>query len=166
MSEPSSPAKALFFYEGWETFQNVLCAALAPLTDEQLHLRTAPNLRSVGDNLRHIIGARARWFYMLMGIGGELFANLSEWDRPNQPERSASALIDGLQQSWGVIRATLTEWTADDLTYTYPNEDREPGEPETFSRQWVIWHLIEHDIYHGGEISQILGANGLKGVDL
>jgi hypothetical protein len=21
------------------------------------------------------------------------------------------------------------------------------------SRQWVIWHVIEHDLHHGGELS-------------
>jgi uncharacterized damage-inducible protein DinB len=35
-----------------------------------------------------------------------------------------------------------------------------------FTRQWVVWHLIEHDLHHGGEISLILGSNGLTGLDL
>jgi uncharacterized damage-inducible protein DinB len=29
----------------------------------------------------------------------------------------------------------------------------------------VVWHVMEHDIHHGGEISQILGSNGLSGFD-
>jgi hypothetical protein len=29
-----------------------------------------------------------------------------------------------------------------------------------------VWHVLEHDLHHGGEISLILGSNGLPGLDL
>ncbi|HEX4716084.1 MAG TPA: DinB family protein [Ktedonobacteraceae bacterium] len=32
------------------------------------------------------------------------------------------------------------------------------------TRQWIIWHVIEHDLHHGGEISLILGTHGLTGI--
>jgi uncharacterized damage-inducible protein DinB len=28
-----------------------------------------------------------------------------------------------------------------------------------------VWHVLEHDVHHGGAISQILGSNGLPGLD-
>jgi uncharacterized damage-inducible protein DinB len=37
---------------------------------------------------------------------------------------------------------------------------------QTFTRQWVVWHLVEHDLHHGGEVSLILGSHGLTGLDL
>jgi uncharacterized damage-inducible protein DinB len=36
----------------------------------------------------------------------------------------------------------------------------------TRSRGWVIYHVLEHDTHHGGEISQILGSNGLAPLDV
>jgi hypothetical protein len=30
----------------------------------------------------------------------------------------------------------------------------------------VVWHLIEHDLHHGGEVSLILGMHGLGAPDL
>jgi len=30
----------------------------------------------------------------------------------------------------------------------------------------VIWHLIEHDLHHGGEIALTLGLHGLAAPDL
>ena len=30
------------------------------------------------------------------------------------------------------------------------------------SRSWVIYHVMEHDLHHGGEVSLILGMNGLR----
>jgi uncharacterized damage-inducible protein DinB len=37
---------------------------------------------------------------------------------------------------------------------------------QTFTRQWVIWHLMEHELHHGGEISLILGTHGLPALNL
>jgi uncharacterized damage-inducible protein DinB len=163
---PDQPTDAAYFYQGWETYQGLLIKALSSLTPEQLALRSREGLRSVGENARHIIGARARWFHMLMGLGDEEFIAMCPWDRPGEPERTAAELIHGLEHTWQIMHAALESWSPADLAYAYPNTDREPGEPESFTRQWVIWHLIEHDVFHGGEISQILGANGITGIDL
>jgi uncharacterized damage-inducible protein DinB len=34
------------------------------------------------------------------------------------------------------------------------------------SLQWIIWHVLEHDIHHGSEISTTLGVHGLPVVEL
>lgn len=159
-------ASALDLYRGWETYQDLLIRAISHLTPEQLTYRTAAHLRSVGENCRHIIGARARWCHIILGLGDEVLADLARWDRDNMPARTAPELVAGLQSSWAVLRDALSSWTPPDLAHLIPNTDREPGEPEVFTRQWVIWHLIEHDLHHGGEVSQILGSHGLSGVDM
>jgi uncharacterized damage-inducible protein DinB len=158
----------LYFYQGWENYQELLSKALAPLTPEQLALRPAPHLRSISEDVRHIIGARARWCHQVLELGNddEAFVALGRWDARDAPQRSASELVNGLHDSWQVLRDALQHWTQADLAYAIPNTDREPGEPEAFTRQWIIWHLIEHDLHHGGEISQILGSNNLPAPDL
>ena len=156
----------LAFYDGWENYQELLIKALAPLTQEQLALRPAPHLRSIGENVRHMIGARARWCHQVLALGDEALAALGRWDRRDMPERSAAELVSGLRDSWRVLSDALKVWTPADLAYATPNTDREPGEPEEFTRQWVIWHLIEHDLHHGGEVSQTLGMHGLAAPDL
>jgi uncharacterized damage-inducible protein DinB len=40
------------------------------------------------------------------------------------------------------------------------------GERPSRSRQWIVWHLVEHDVHHGGEISFSLGMHGVAGLDL
>ncbi len=32
------------------------------------------------------------------------------------------------------------------------------------TRQWIIWHVLEHEILHGGELSLALGTYGLKAI--
>jgi uncharacterized damage-inducible protein DinB len=151
-------------YEGWHNYQQVLSQALAPLSREQLDLRAAPHLRSVGEIAAHIIGARARWFYQLMGEGGEEFAALGRWDRRGTPVKSAAELIHGLETTWQGMHEAIARWTPEEWQQTYPGEDE--TEPELLTRPWVIWHLIEHDVHHGGEISLTLGAHGVHALDL
>lgn len=155
------------FYKGWDGYQHHLVHALAPLSTEQLALRAAPHLRSVGIIATHIIGARARWLYYLLKEGDENLISLGTWDDPGQPARSAAELLSGLETTWQVIQDALHRWTIADLEEIFhdTNENGEEEE-EALTRQWVIWHLIEHDVHHGGEISFVLGMHGLTAIDL
>ncbi len=150
--------------DGWHTYQAALIRALAPLTAERLSLRAAPRLRSVGKIATHIIGARARWFHALMGEGGDEFAALGRWDRRGARARSAGELVQGLEATWRGMHAAIDRWTAEEWQQTWPGEDE--SEPEVITRPWVIWHLMEHDLHHGGEISLTLGAHGERALEL
>ena len=44
-----------------------------------------------------------------------------------------------------------------DLQKTFDSDD------ETFPLYWILWHIIEHEIHHRGELSLILGMLGRKG---
>jgi len=158
MSE--QPAQLADVYAGWEHYQLLLIEALAPLTPEQLTLRAAPQLRSVGEIATHMIGARARWFHEGMGEGGPEFEALRVWDRDGQPTRNAAELEEGFETTWRLIHSCLTRWTTDDLALELPARGK------TRTRQWMIWHVIEHDLHHGGEISLTLGMNNLRAPDL
>jgi uncharacterized damage-inducible protein DinB len=153
-------------YSGWEGYQQRMVQALAPLSSEQLAWSAAPHLRSVDLIARHVVGARARWLRHTLGEGGDELETLGAWDDDDQPGRSAAELVEGLGRTWDVIAAALARWTVSDLEVSFPNRNPYPGEPEAFSRQWVIWHLIEHDLHHGGEISLVLGMHGQAGIEL
>lgn len=157
------PTLADFALE-WEKYQGLLIQALAPLSPEQLELRAAPNLRSIGEIATHIVGARARWLHRFLGEGGDELVALSTWDRPNMPVRTAAELVSGLESTWQVLQSALGRWTEADLAEEV--ERTRGGETERLSRRWVIWHLIEHDIHHGREISFSLGMHGLPAPDL
>jgi uncharacterized damage-inducible protein DinB len=64
-----------------------------------------------------------------------------------------------------MMDACLGRWSAEDLVVEFPRS-RRSGEVRTVTRGWVVWHLIEHDLHHGGEISQILGSNGIPAPEL
>lgn len=153
------------FYKGWDEYQRHLINALAPLSPDQLTLRAAPHLRSVDIIARHIIGARARWLYYVLEENDEILLSFATWDRADQPPRSGADLARGLESTWQVLQNALQRWTIADLEDILHDVD-DNGEEETFTRQWVIWHLIEHDVHHGGELSFVLGMHNLPAINL
>jgi uncharacterized damage-inducible protein DinB len=159
------------FYAGWDVYQQHLVAAIAPLTSEQLALRSSPQQWSVGMLTTHIISARAWWFHTRMSEGNADLAPLGKWDEHfgedghnEEPSRPAAELVAGLERTWQMIQDALAHLTPADLEQVFPHPDG--GDRPARSRQWIIWHVLEHDIHHGGELSSILGAHGLAAVDL
>ena len=155
------------FYKGWDVYQNYLTTAIAPLTDEQLTLRLVPHLRSIGELAAHILATRAGWYHELMGEGGDNLVELATWDEEGEggmPVRNAAELVSGLETTWQVVQDALAHWTPADLDYVF--EGVRGTRPYRFTRQWVIWHVIEHDLHHGGEMFFTMGAHGLATPDL
>jgi uncharacterized damage-inducible protein DinB len=150
------------FYQGWDSHQQHLVQALAPLTNEDLAYSVIPRW-SVGRIAAHICAARIWWFHVRMGEGSMELAPMEHWDGAAQPARSAEELVNGLERSWHIIESALARWTPADLEHVFPARSNDPTER---TRQWIIWHVMEHDIHHGGEISCILGMYGLPPVEL
>jgi len=150
--------------EGWQAYQEHLIKAIAPLTPEQLALQLSPNLRPVGTVAAHIIAARGWWFRYVMREGPAEIEPMVNWDEAGEPPRTAPELVAGLEATWAIIEAGLMRWTAADMAEKF---DR-PGDDNSrsYTRQWIIWHLLEHDLHHGGELSFALGAHGLPAIDL
>ncbi len=152
------------FYTSWKEYQDHIKRALAPLTTEQLELRAAPHLRSIGENALHIIGCRAYWFTDFLGEdGGEEMKVYAGW---NEGALTLGALIptpaelaQGLDRSWQFMADCLARWSPAEMRQTFPDDwDDTPVE---LSRAWVVWHVLEHDLHHGGELSLIFGMHGL-----
>jgi hypothetical protein len=64
------------FYTGWGRYTQHLVAAIAPLTAEQLALRTTPQHWSIGMYVTHIVANRAWWFHARMGEGSDDLTSL------------------------------------------------------------------------------------------
>lgn len=149
-------------YEQWQGYQERLRNAIAPLTDEQLAIRAAPHLRSVGENAAHIIGCRAGWLtdFLHEDCGADV-AEMTDWDESGAAAPSAGALARGLNRTWECMAACLDRWTPEQMRETFP--DDWDGKVVHLSRAWVVYHVLEHDLSHGGEISLTLGMHNLQG---
>ncbi|MGH2561618.1 MAG: DinB family protein [Thermomicrobiales bacterium] len=149
------------FYAGWVRYQGLLSDSISQLTGEHLARTAAPHLRPAWVLAAHIIAARAYWFHHVLGEGDPAIAPLRTWDDDGMPQRTAAELIDGLTQTWALIRDGLDRWPPMMLAdeFTTPRG-------AVVTRQWVIWHVIEHDLHHGGELFFTLGVHGRPTPDL
>lgn len=152
-------------YENWAGYNKRLKDCIAPLTNEQLSLQPAPRMWPLGQLVQHIISVRAGWFSGTLQEQDNLMNEYMLWGQPDSPERSAVELARGLDETWAFIEACLHRWSPADGAKTFPDET-EDGQVYEVSRSWVIYHVLEHDLHHGSEISLILGMNGLQPLDI
>ena len=150
----------LTYYKGWDAYQDLLSKAIAPLSADQLTLSAAPHLRSISVIAAHIISARIWWFHFVMGEGSADFEPMVTWDDDGSLPHTAAELVNTLEITWQMIQNSLAHWTPTDLEQTFTRRS------SIVSRQWVIWHIIEHDLHHGGELALTLGMHGLTAPDL
>ena len=148
------------FYAGWEDYQRLLVGAVAPLTDAQLQRTIASELRSIGMLATHIVRTRAAWLHSVLGEGGPEVAAIAAWDDNAGEAPSAAELVRGLEVTFAAWKECLQRWTPRDLDEVFHDG------PDEVARGWIIWHVIEHDLHHGGELSYSLGALGLAGLNL
>lgn len=163
MQQPAQSTLEII-YESWQEYQARLRDCIAPLTDAQLSLQPAAHMWPLGQIVQHIISARAGWFSGVLQDADETMEAYMHWGQRDSPPRSADELARGLDETWAFIEARLRRWTPDDCAVTFPDEWE--GQVYENSRSWVIYHVLEHDLHHGGEISLILGMHGLRTPDL
>jgi hypothetical protein len=116
------------FYAGWGIYQQRLAAAIAPLTSEQLALRTSPRHWAIGMYVTHIVANRAWWFHARMGEGSADLTPLDLWalgvcEAGVDPGHTAAELVAGLEQTWHLIEQALAHLTSADLEQTIPPLD-------------------------------------------
>jgi uncharacterized damage-inducible protein DinB len=169
MTEQTTPL--LTFYKGWGNYQQGLIETIEPLSTVQLALPASSHHWTLGMIAQHIVANRVWWFQVWMGEGNPDLAPIANWD-PQETEHDLTIdtpeLVAGLKSTWQMITDSLARWTATDLSQTFsPPSQMSAEEREMFgelSRQWIIWHVLEHEIHHGGELSLALGGYDLPGV--
>lgn len=163
-------------FDGWNGYNLSIINAIKSLSPEQLSWRPGEQLYTVGQVARHISLGRVIWFVRMDAPGSaELAGQIRDWKQDDdgnahiveekviddsQPEE----LAHWLALSWEMIEKTLTSWTVNDLNQNY----RIVWNKNTYlpSRQWTIWRIMSHDIHHGGEISLMLGMQGIQAFEL
>jgi uncharacterized damage-inducible protein DinB len=151
-------------YQGWDRYQRDLLQAVAPLSHEQLALPVAPTHWPIGMLVQHILNDRIWWFHLWMDEGSPEVAAFMHWEeeQEGQSVHAAAELVAGLEATWGMIEATLTRWTVADLRQVFnPPATLTEAERQIFgpsTRQEILFHVLRHDIHHGGELAVGMGG--------
>ncbi|MCC6605786.1 MAG: DinB family protein [Anaerolineae bacterium] len=142
-------------FESWQDYQDALKRAIAPLTEDQLQQRPLPGLRTPGEIAAHIVFGRALHLHRTLGERAAELTPLHRWDDEDDGPQTAVEIIQGLDLTWRFITDCLMGGSStDNLT----EEEAEIVQ--------TIWGLLDHDLPHAGELSLLLGAAGLPGVEI
>lgn len=172
----ANPTSLAAVYDGWNGYQTSIANAVRPLTAEQLVWRPSPQHRSVGELVRHIALGRLTWFVRMGAPGSaELAERIPAWEEDSDGNRhitedalpvaeDAAELVRWLETTWGMIEGTLQGWQVADLSTSYRHTWN--GDTYAVPRQWTIWRIMAHDIHHGGELSLMLGLQGIEAFEL
>ncbi|MGA9531644.1 MAG: DinB family protein [Anaerolineales bacterium] len=141
------------YFDQWDRVRRDLLRGVAVLKDEHLSFRPAESYdRTVGDILRHIIRLEQGWIHFVVR------RELEDW-----PDESSTRpnTVDG-------IRDELTRVNGKTMAYlaTVPIEDfnrliQVPGDG-TPKLSWILWHVLEQQIHHRGELFMCLSLLGLE----
>ncbi len=177
MSEsPSSFDRLADVYDGWQGYQTSLVHAVETLSADQLRWRPGPQAQSIGEVVRHISLGRVTWFARMDAPGSaDVCAAIPEWEVDGDGNKdvveralpitdNATDLVKWLELTWSMIGTTLKTWTVADLSRTYNH--RWNGQVYRVSNQWTVWRILTHDVHHGGELSLMLGLQGIEAFEL
>jgi len=137
--------------EVWQYTQDELVRVVGLLSDEQLNMRIAPNVRTLGQQAEHIVRGRALWVHKV--VDDPSLEPMMNWDEPDDPLRSVAEVVAGLQHTWRIWRAYIEPSTRDDPA---PVSEQEADGLRT------VWGMIDHDLCHAGELALMLGVLGLE----
>jgi uncharacterized damage-inducible protein DinB len=153
---PATVIQEMFKYNYWaRDLQLQACAALTP---EKLSRPLGSSFSSIGETLVHLLGAEWVWLERWRGhsptmrdaaeFASERFANLS-----------------AIEERWHTVECGLREYvtslTEEKLMQplTYANRN---GESWTYPLWRTLFHLINHQTYHRGQITTMLRQIGIQ----
>jgi uncharacterized damage-inducible protein DinB len=145
-------------FSHWQEVRAGLLATIDQFADDELTFVPFETSWPVGQIMLHIADAEEGWFRNV--VTDELAEWPSDFLLARYPTRSA-------------IKALLTSVHSHTETYlaslTLADMDRRvemPWSEATLSQGWIIWHVLEHEIHHRGELSFALGLLGREGLDV
>jgi hypothetical protein len=142
-------------FDSWQDYQEALTRAIAPLSEEQLQRRLLPGLRTPGEIATHIVFGRAKWVHHALGEDAAELLPLIRWGEADEPPHTAAEIVQGLALTWRFISERLMRGA--------PGDAASDGEAAVLQQ---IWGMLDHDLPHAGELSLLLGADGLPGVEI
>ena len=112
-------------------------------------------MRTPGDIAEHIVFGRALHLHRTLGERAAELTSLLRWEDTDDPPHTAGEILHGLELTWQFITDCLMRGSP---TGAVPEEEVPIVQ--------TIWGLLDHDLPHAGELSLLLGASGLPGVEM
>lgn len=163
----------LLIYE-FEDVRKVLLKGVEHLTKEQLFAPPKPGEFPIGAYLMHFAECDLGWLEVLSEGTVEISNDIKKrsyynswydaWgeDQGEPPTEAPEkqTCFDTIAETRKMVLDYINSMTDDDLdkVITRKRGDRE----QSFSKKWIIYHLIEHEAHHRGQMFMLIRMAGWK----
>jgi uncharacterized damage-inducible protein DinB len=147
-------SKALFHH--WSEVREALFQALDCLSDAQLDFVPREGLWSLRETVCHIAGTEEGWFRYCVT------REHPGW--PDYPARDYPT-VASLKALLADVHARTEQFLAADADERMLQPVALPWGAQT-TLGWVVWHVLEHEIHHRGEVFLMLGLMGKEAPDV
>jgi len=146
-------------YRHWETdLRPITLAALRRLTPEQLHWRAPGFDRSAWDLAVHMCDCEWHWIWRNV-LRKEPWE--TKWDTNRFEE------LDQLIEYWALIHRTTLEWLRDTPVSQLNRKFAMPYPDFPWATMnWVVYHVMEHEIHHRGQLFLLMRMQGVAPPEL
>ena len=144
-------------FSHWRLIRKGLISVIEEFEEPELSYQPYSDSWPVGQIMVHIANAEEGWFRYV--VTKEIPEWPSQLQFENYPTRAK--ILEILDEVHGKTESYLGGLTAQDLSTRILAPWDAP-----FPLGWIIWHVIEHEIHHRGELSLILGILGKEGLDV
>ena len=143
-------------FSPWQAIRKDLIAMVNLFTAEELEYRPFPSSWSVGEIFLHIAETEDFWIREVVQKQPPVMRDDITIDLPIK-----TVITTRLMDSFELSQQLLEGLTGEDL-------EQSIGLPDgTYHRLYdILWHVIEHEIHHRGELSLVLGLLGKQGLDV
>jgi len=144
-------------FSHWKQVRDDLLSTIDKFKEEELSYVPFDSSLSVGQIMLHIGEAEEGWFRYV--ISREL-VGWPDYDLDDYPTG------ESIKAQLSVIHARTEKYLESVGTGDLERKIDLPHRDARFSLGWIIWHVLEHEIHHRGELSLILGMLGRAGLDV
>jgi uncharacterized damage-inducible protein DinB len=143
-------------YSHWDQVRSGLLSTIAEFSEDELQYAPFKDSWSAGQIMLHIADCEENWLHGVVQGDFDPWISYPLSEYPSKVD--IRRLLDSTRER---TIAFLDELTTGDLEtiYTSPNGEK-------YTLRWIIWHVLEHEIHHRGELSLILGLLGRVGLDV
>lgn len=142
-------------FKHWNEVRSGLIAALDKINDEQLNFTPRPGLWSLRETVVHIAGTEEGWLRCYTA---------NRWHE-NPPKAVDYPTIESLKILLAKEHAVTEAQFSVNIEATLEQVCLLPWGSKV-SMEWAVWHVIEHEIHHRGEIYLMLGLMGTEAPDV
>lgn len=140
----------------WTQIRADLVATIEKFEDQELTYTPFEGSWAVGQIMLHIADCEDNW------IHGVVRGEFEPWiGYPLEDYPTRADILGVLSRARERTLAFLSGLDNQDLYQEYAIPSG-----ASFSLYWILWHVLEHEIHHRGELSLVLGTLGREGLDV